>query len=112
MPVLPFFPVTISVNHQKGKNHKAGNDENDNNGLMTPQIADKIGNIRIHFSQFTPYLLNSKPATGAVLVPGGKDSCRFLLLSCWNQRYWARLLDSTELPRHGESSGEPGSVMI
>ena len=48
MPVLPLFPVTIRVNHQQDKNQKAGHHENDDDGLVTPRFAHKIGKIRIH----------------------------------------------------------------
>jgi hypothetical protein len=50
MTFLPFLPVTIGVNNQKDKNDKAGDNENDNDGLVPPRIAYKIGIIRIHFA--------------------------------------------------------------
>ena len=41
-----------------------------------------------------------------------KDSCRLLWLLWRNLSHCIRLLDSLSLSRHGESSSEPGSVMI
>ena len=41
-----------------------------------------------------------------------KNSCEYWLLFPENQRKCTRLLDSLSLSRHGESSGELGSVMI
>jgi hypothetical protein len=50
------------------------------------------------------------PSPPHFLTP--KESCRLFLLLRRNRRYSPRLLDSLSLPRHGESSGELGSVMI
>ena len=56
MTFLPLFPMTVSVNHQKDKNDKAGNHENDNDGLVTPRIAHKIGKVRIHSANLHCFL--------------------------------------------------------
>jgi hypothetical protein len=42
----------------------------------------------------------------------GKDFCKYKLLSGWKGPPSSRLFDNLSLSRHGESSGELGSVMI
>jgi hypothetical protein len=42
----------------------------------------------------------------------GKDFCKYRLLSVQNGPTSTRLFDNLSLSRHGESSGELGSVMI
>ncbi|MGA2789022.1 MAG: hypothetical protein ABSF60_15995 [Verrucomicrobiota bacterium] len=55
---LLFFPMTMSVNDQQDKNNKAGDSKNDDDGLATPNLAYKIGNVRTHVLQLTPFLTN------------------------------------------------------
>jgi hypothetical protein len=52
-----FFPVAISVNDQQDKNNEAGDNENDDDGFVTPHIAYKIGNVRTHtFPIYTTFV--------------------------------------------------------
>ena len=69
MTFLPFLPVTISVNHQKDKNHKAGDHENDNDGLVPPYFANKIGIIRIHSANLHLFVEFETPDQRPVAFP-------------------------------------------
>jgi hypothetical protein len=49
MPLLVFFfAVTMGVNHQKRKDDCAANRQNDDDGLISPYLADKVGHVWIH----------------------------------------------------------------
>jgi hypothetical protein len=37
-----FFPITMTVNDQQEKNNEAHDNDNDDDGLVTPHIANKI----------------------------------------------------------------------
>jgi len=41
--------MAISVNDQQDKNNQADGEENDNEWLISPNIAHEIGEIGIHF---------------------------------------------------------------
>ena len=49
MTSLLLFPMAISVNDQQDKNNQADGEENDNEWLISPNIAREIGEIGIHF---------------------------------------------------------------
>jgi hypothetical protein len=49
--------MAISVNDQRDKNNEAGDSENDDDGLVTPHPAYKIGNVRTHiFPTYTIFI--------------------------------------------------------
>src|SRR5882724_9101726 len=47
---LLLFPVAISVDDQEGKNSKTGHKQNDHHRLVAPDIFQKTGHIRVHFT--------------------------------------------------------------
>ncbi len=78
MPFLPFLPVTVCVNNQKDKNNKAGDHEKDNDGLVSPCIACKVGKIRIHFANLHLFVEFETHDQGPVAFPPEKivaDCC-------------------------------------
>jgi hypothetical protein len=49
VPLLVFFfAVAVSINHQKEKDNQAGNNQDDDNRLILPYLANKCGHVRIH----------------------------------------------------------------
>jgi hypothetical protein len=45
---LIFFAVTMGVNHGENENRQPGNQQNDDDGFIPPDFADKFGQIGIH----------------------------------------------------------------
>ena len=51
------FPMAMSVNDQQDKNDEADDTDNDDDGLVTPQIAHKIDNVLTHtFPIYTTFV--------------------------------------------------------
>jgi hypothetical protein len=46
--LLSFFAVTMGVNYGEDKNYKPAGQQNNEDGLIPPDFADKLGQIGIH----------------------------------------------------------------
>ena len=65
MPLRVFFlTVAMGVNHRQDKNNQKANQQDDDNRLMLPNIANEFGRVRIHTIQFTPLQPEMELASG------------------------------------------------
>jgi len=98
--ILSFLPL-----HQHALDAAVGHEPQEGGDPYNPLAIHGLANARGMAMRYEP-----GGAGDVIFAP--KNSCRLLLLLRQNQRYCRGLLDSLSLPRHGESSGELGSVMI
>jgi hypothetical protein len=70
--LLDFFAVTMGVNHGKDENNQHGRQQNNDEGFILPDFADKFWQVGIHvWRNYTTIVPNVKnfPAGAAVPEP-------------------------------------------
>jgi hypothetical protein len=76
--LLDFFPVAMRVNHGKNENDQPARQQDDEDGFILPDFADKLGQVGIHAkTSYTMFVKNENNTGFSVpLIPQRRTKSR------------------------------------